>query len=59
MEKKMDREDILELLRDSLSVEIDIGYDYDYGWDGRRVKVVLKLDGDIISETSDSLPERG
>jgi hypothetical protein len=51
----MDRDEILQLLRDELSVEVDIGFDY--GYHGNRIQVTLKLGGETISETRDSMPE--
>ena len=49
------KETLKEYLYDNLSINIDVGYDY--GWNGRRVEVKLLLDGELLSSSSDSLPD--
>lgn len=48
------RELLMEILRDALTIEVDVGYGY-YSSD-RTVRVKLKLDGETISEGYDTLP---
>jgi hypothetical protein len=45
---------IREYIRENLSVRIDVGRDW--GWHGYRIRVDIKLDGEVISTTEDSLP---
>lgn len=44
---------LMEILRDALTIEVDVGYGY---YSERTVRVKLKLDGETISEGYDTLP---
>lgn len=48
------KDQIKEYLRNNLEVAIDVNYSYDY--DGQRVKVILFLEGEQFSQSSDRLP---
>lgn len=48
------RNAVIDIIRDNLTVDVTIGYGY-YSCD-RNVTVKIKLDGETISESSDSLP---
>jgi hypothetical protein len=46
------KEALRTIIRDELSIEVDVGYDYNR----RYIKVTLHLNGEQFSEWSDSLP---
>lgn len=51
----MNKEELLEFLRENLTVDVDFKSGSGY-WDSNRVVVRLLLDGEEFSESSVSLP---
>ncbi|WOZ57430.1 hypothetical protein [Pseudomonas phage vB_PseuGesM_254] len=48
------RELVLNIIRDKLTVDVEVGHEY--GYYGERIRIQLRLDGEVISEDSRSLP---
>ena len=50
MEAKMTRQELIELLRDHVSIRVKIGREYVYGGMGNRIRVELVAHGTINEE---------
>lgn len=48
------RELVLQTIRDKLTIDVEVGHEY--GYYGERIRVQLRLDGEVIAEDSRSLP---
>lgn len=45
---------IIQTIRDKLTIDVEVGHEY--GYYGERIRIQLKLDGEVISEDSRGLP---